>query len=203
MLRAPICSLRRTCGALLLLGVGGGVGVGGVACAKHVRPHPHATTSASIDLAVGQATSIPTEGLREYGIDGQGLVGVRRTKDMLVLTALRPGTTAIYLVDREGAVARREIHVTLPVPRTRGDELADELASFRCFRVVRSGERWTIEATPLDDTERLQLEELKDSYAAQSVDLHLVPRACPSAPTPDAGATPTPDASADVDASTP
>lgn len=134
-----------------------------------------------MDLAPGEVVTIPREGLREYGVENNGVIDVRAQEKALRVQAIALGDTVLYLVDRDGNVVRRDVHVALRASVPVGHELAERLAEYPCVRLRRERSSWVIEGSVESDEERLTIAQLVDDYPANQVVLRLGPNGCADA----------------------
>jgi len=162
---------------------------------KHVVPNaqatPPATTPAApadaaaapkksqtvdINLVVGDNKTLPTGDVASYSVGTPGIVDVKVTPDQnnFVLIGLRPGSTTVLMLKRNGTEVTYSVNVYARSPETVEKELEALLVGYTGLRIRAVGPRFFIEGGVSTEADARRLSLIASLYPGQVESLVVV-----------------------------
>jgi pilus assembly protein CpaC len=152
-----------------------------LAAPPHRAPAPHAHDDAAqpeterhpqnmdIALAVGETRTIPATDIANYSEGTPGIVDVKLTSDatQFVVVGLKPGSTSLLLIARDGSQTNVVVSVFARSPEQVQSEVTQLIAGYTGVRVRRVGSRFFIEGGVSNDGDMKRIEQIAKLYPGQ------------------------------------
>lgn len=130
---------------------------------------PKVQTAHDLVLAVGESRTIPASGVANYSEGTPGIVDVKLTSDasQFVVVGVKPGSTSLLLIGRDGSQTNVPINVFTRAPQQVETEVQDLIAGYTGVRVRRVGSRFFIEGGVSNDADQKRIEQIAKLYPGQ------------------------------------
>ncbi|MBN2804744.1 MAG: pilus assembly protein N-terminal domain-containing protein [Deltaproteobacteria bacterium] len=135
--------------------------------------------SGELLMVVGEQRVIDANNIASFSEGTRGIIEVKIPKNgkSLVLTAVRPGTTTLLLIDEEGEQKSRSITVFEKKPETIINEISSLIGDDASIKFVRIGPKVFIDGNVDSEQGLLRIEKIKQLYEGQVQSLVQVGRA--------------------------
>jgi pilus assembly protein CpaC len=143
-----------------------------------VKPATPVTKASTIDISmvVGENKTLPASDVASYSLGSQGIVDVKVTPqlDQFVVVALRPGTTTVLMLKKNGVEVTYAITVFSRAPDAVEKELEQLLQGYTGLRVRNVGTRFFIEGGVSTEADAKRVALVASLYPGQVESLVVV-----------------------------
>lgn len=122
-----------------------------------------------LTLSVGENRTIPATDTRNYSEGTPGIVDVKLTSDssQFVIVGLKPGSTSLLLIKKDGSEVNWIISVFSRSPQLVEKEVTDLLRGYTGVRLRRVGARFFIEGGVSTEGDLQRIKQIASLYAGQ------------------------------------
>lgn len=137
---------------------------------------PSKASSIELSMVVGENKTLPASDVASYSLGTPGFVEVKVTPDMnqFVLVALRPGTTTVLMLKRDGTEVTYSVTVFARSPEAVERELEQLLQGYTGLRVRSVGPRFFIEGGVSTEADARRIGLIASLYPGQVESLVVV-----------------------------
>ncbi|MDB5216387.1 MAG: Type secretion system secretin RcpA/CpaC, associated with Flp pilus assembly [Myxococcaceae bacterium] len=137
---------------------------------------PTKATTIDVSLVVGENKTIPASDVASYSVGAPGVVDVKVTPDQnqFVVIGLRPGSTTVLMLKRNGAEVTYAINVYQRAPETVEKELEALLVGYTGLRIRAVGPRFFIEGGVSTEADAKRINLIASLYPGQVESLVVV-----------------------------
>jgi pilus assembly protein CpaC len=120
-------------------------------------------------LAVGESRTIPATDVANYSEGTPGIIDVKLTSDaqQFVIVGLKPGSTSLLLIGRDGSQTNVMLNVFARSPEQVEGEVRQLIDGYTGVRVRRVGSRFFIEGGVSNEGDLKRIEQLAKLYPGQ------------------------------------
>ena len=128
-----------------------------------------ATKTQDIALAVGETRTFPATDVANYSEGTPGIIDVKLTSDAsrFVVVGLKPGSTSLLLIGRDGKQTNVVLNVFARSPEQVASEVTQLIDGYTGVRVRRVGSRFFIEGGVSNEVDLKRIEQLSKLYPGQ------------------------------------
>ncbi len=146
------------------------------AAAPAAEPRPAKAQTVDVNLVVGDNKTLPASDVASYSVGAPGIVDVKVTPDQnqFVLVGLRPGSTTVLMLKRNGTEVTYSINVYARSPETVEKELEALLVGYTGLRIRAVGPRFFIEGGVSTDADAKRIGLIASLYPGQVESLVVV-----------------------------
>jgi pilus assembly protein CpaC len=125
--------------------------------------------SSDIALAVGETRTLSAVDIANYSEGTQGIVDVKLTSDatQFVIVGVKPGSTSLLLIAKDGKQTNLEISVFARSPERVQAEVTQLIDGYTGLRVRRVGSRFFIEGGVSSEADLKRIEQIAKLYPGQ------------------------------------
>jgi pilus assembly protein CpaC len=122
-----------------------------------------------IVLSVGESKTISAVNVANYSEGTPGIIDVKLTSDatQFVLVGLKPGSTSVLLIGRDGSQTNVPISVFARSPQQVETEVAQLIDGYTGVRVRRVGSRFFIEGGVSNEADQKRIDQIAKLYPGQ------------------------------------
>ena len=126
-------------------------------------------TAKDIVLAVGESTTISAVGVASYSEGTPGVIDAKFSSSgtQFVIVGLKPGSTSLLLIGRDGSQTNVPISVFARSPLQVENEVEDLIEGYTGVRVRRVGSRFFIEGGVSNEADQKRIEQIAKLYPGQ------------------------------------
>jgi pilus assembly protein CpaC len=127
------------------------------------------TKTQDIALAVGETRTFPATDVANYSEGTPGIIDVKLTSDAskFVVVGLKPGSTSLLLIGRDGKQTNVVLNVFARSPEQVASEVSQLIEGYTGVRVRRVGSRFFIEGGVSNEVDLKRIEQLAKLYPGQ------------------------------------
>lgn len=120
-------------------------------------------------MAVGENRTIPAVNVKNYSVGSHDIIDVKLTTDssQFVVVGLRPGSTSLLLIDKDGTEANWIINVFARSPQLVEKEVSELLQGYTAVRLRRVGARLFIEGGVNTEADVQRIKQIAALYPGQ------------------------------------
>lgn len=120
-------------------------------------------------MAVGENRTMPAGEVKNYAVGSHDIVDVKLTTDssQFVIVGLRPGSTSLLLINKDGGETNWTINVFTRSPELVEKEVSDLLEGYTGVRLRRVGARLFIEGGVNTEADQQRIKQIAALYPAQ------------------------------------
>jgi pilus assembly protein CpaC len=160
-------------------GGGGGssaAAAGGGSGGRDEARGPSKAATIDLPLVVGENKTISAADVTSYSVGAPGVIDIKVTPDQsqFVIVALRPGTTTVLMLKRNGTEVTYSVNVFARAPAIVEQELAQLLEGYTGLRVRRVGTRFFIEGGVSTEADMRRTQVIASLYPGQVESLVVV-----------------------------
>lgn len=139
-----------------------------------VKPTKAATIE--INMVVGENKTLSASGIASYSLGSQGVVDLKVTPDLnqFVIVALRPGTTTVLMLRKDGSEVTYSVSVFARAPDAVERELEQLLQGYTGLRIRSVGTRFFIEGGVSTEADAKRIGLIASLYPGQVESLVVV-----------------------------
>ncbi len=143
-----------------------------VAAAAPEEPQPSPVRredAREMTMAVGENRTIPATEVKNYSVGSHDIVEVKLTTDssQFVVVGLRPGSTSLLLINKDGSETNWTLNVFSRSPELVQKEVSALLEGYTGVRLRRVGARLFIEGGVNTDADQQRIKQIAALYPAQ------------------------------------
>ena len=129
----------------------------------------HKVQSRDVVLAVGETRTIPAVDVANYSEGTPGIVDVKLTSDatQFVVVGLKPGSTSLLLIAKDGTQTNEVINVFSRSPDMVQSEIGALIEGYTGLRIRRVGSRFFIEGGVSNEGDQKRIEQIAKLYPGQ------------------------------------
>jgi pilus assembly protein CpaC len=120
-------------------------------------------------MAVGENRTIPASNVKNYSVGSHEIIDVKLTTDssQFVIVGLRPGSTSLLLLDKDGTETNWIINVFARSPQLVEKEVSELLQGYTAVRLRRVGARLFIEGGVNTEADVQRIKQIAALYPGQ------------------------------------
>jgi pilus assembly protein CpaC len=136
------------------------------AAAQDVERRPQ---TRDIALAVGETRTLPASDIANYSEGTPGIIDVKLTSDaaQFVVVGLKPGSTSLLLIARDGTQTNIVVNVFARSPDQVQAEVQQLIDGYTGVRIRRVGSRFFIEGGVSNEADQKRIEQIAKLYPGQ------------------------------------
>ena len=148
----------------------------GGAAAANADIKPTKASTVDVSMVVGENKTLPASDVASYSLGSPGVVDVKVTPDMnqFVLVALRPGTTTVLMLKKNGVEVTYSVTVFSRAPQEVEKELEQLLLGYTGLRIRSVGTRFFIEGGVSTEADAKRVALIASLYPGQVESLVVV-----------------------------